>query len=197
MINAEEKLERFSASLLGETWQSSEEMIKKAESESTERILHASDKYAALAKKTIKEQTKAIRLKYVKTVAAGKLEAQQAVLLHRRELTDSLFENVEKRLLGFAASEKYGDYLCGLVEKCIKESGERNVTVRLSARDFDRRNELFGRLADVQTVKDPTIRLGGLKCTFAGSNVMYDCSFDTALEAQREAFGGYGEMMSE
>lgn len=185
MINSEEKLELFKSSVLRDVQKKSEKIIADAKKENADMIIGISDKYFAIAEKEREDGKNAIRARYSKIAQSSKAQARKDILSHRQLLVDRIFSSVEGRLKEFAASKDYAAYLQRSVRDCKADAGE----IRLSPKDFEKRDALLGDIASLYTVKsDESIFLGGLKLIPPGGKVVYDLSFDTALELQREGF---------
>lgn len=78
----------------------------------------------------------ALKIKKLKNerIFQCRIECQQQVLQKRRQLIDSLFENVAKMLEEFAASDNYRQYLIGSVSDC-KKYLDGATGIRLFERD--------------------------------------------------------------
>lgn len=191
MINAEEKLERFSAGLLGDTWKRAEEIVDEAEKKSTDTILGASERFSAQAKETLREKSREIHSKYERVAAAERFSSQKELLAYRQELTDRVFEETADKLLRFSDTPEYGERMREIVSRCAAGNAVSEKQLRLSVRDYGRRKEMFGALLDdFEAVCDKSIRLGGIKIVCGA--VMMDYSYDAALEDRKNGFRAFG-----
>lgn len=185
MINSEEKLELLKSSVLSEVQRKSEKIIAGAKQEKAKIILDISDKHYVTAEKEIESGKSAIAGKYAKQSQSQRIRARKDILMHRRELVEKIFSGVEKRLRDFVQSPEYADFLRRAVVGCEAQISE----IRLSGADYERRGELLGELAESYTVsRDDAVFLGGVRLVPKSGGMVYDLSFDTALEIERERF---------
>lgn len=185
MINSEEKLEQFKSSVLKEVQRKSEKIISDAKQENAKMIIDISDRHFIIAEKQIEEGKAVILSKYSGEVQSCKVKARKELLSHRLQLVEKVFGAVEQKLKDFAASGEYPGYL----QKLVRESGVQAGEIKLSAKDYERCTELLGEFAKSFAVScDDALYLGGLKLIPQGGSIVYDFSFDTALELQREGF---------
>ena len=185
MINSEEKLELLKSSVLSEVQRKSEKIIAGAKQEKAKMILDISDRHYVTAEKEIESGKSAIAGRYAKQLQSQRTLARKDILMHRRGLVEKIFSGVEKRLGEFAQSPEYAQYIRRAVDSCEAELSE----IRLSGADYERRDELLGELAKSYTVScDDAIFLGGVRLIPKSGGMVYDLSFDTALEIERERF---------
>lgn len=185
MIGSEEKLELFKSSVLKDVKKETEKIISDAKKENADMIIGMSDRYFAAAEKEREDGKAAIRAEYAKKTQSCKAQSRKDILSHRQQLVDRIFASVTQRIREFTATKEYPEYLRRVVKDCKAKAGE----IKLSEVDYENRDALLGDIASAYIIScDDSIFLGGLKLIPQGEKVVYDLSFDTALELQKERF---------
>lgn len=187
MAEDRNKLEHFKNAVFAEADKKADKIIKQAQDtvEKNKEDLKKSIKRKERAEfSKIDKNTEA---RMIKEISAKKLESNRNVLLHRQQIADKVFENVQNTLDEFRNSENYKDYLLKLVKSCTEKFPDNKGVVIIGKTD-EKYKDMLEKASGLEVQIKPTITLGGLMVSFADINVMLDCTFDSALEEEKENF---------
>lgn len=187
MAEEKNKLEHFKNAVFAEAEKRADSIVEQAQK--------TVDKNKKKIKKTIKTTENAEFLKIdkdtqariIREISAKKLNSNRNILLHRQQLSDKIFANVEKRLSDFRNSDKYEDYLLKLVKSSAEKFPDEKGFVFIGKAD-EKYKEMLEKASGFNVEIKPSITLGGLIVVFSGINVVLDSSFDSALEEEKENF---------
>lgn len=118
-------------------------------------------------------------------------ELKKSVLTHRNNLITEFFDETEKRLRQFAASEDYPAYLKRSLEK-IRASIALDSATLIYARACD--VDIVRTLTSCEVAADSSIQLGGLRALCRSKNVLCDVTLDMALSDEKRLFTEKSEL---
>lgn len=171
-----------------------EAVLSKAEAHGMHVIAEAGKKRAAALEQAYQQVArdatagveKRLRTEHDKELASLAGRAQRDLLLYRTELVDGMFARVEKQLADFAAGGGYAAWFAAKLQAHAANLDACEAAV-LYVRPADAaRGELFQMRPGLRVEQDARIRLGGF--LLACGNVLFDESFDAALDEARKAF---------
>ena len=125
----------------------------------------------------------------VREIARQENAMRQELLLHREELTGKVFDAVSKRLLAFAATSQYRDFLLETASSLCGLFPQEGSVLLVAPRDLPFADDLakaFGKGCRVEA--SDAIRLGGLQCQNQEAGLFADETLDSKLEDQRAWF---------
>lgn len=178
------KLEKFNESVNAEVEEHIGKMMDEVKQASMESLKKAEDDALLEAYNKIQRAVKDIEAEYRRNYALEEQKFRMDSLRHREELSQRIFDHVEKKLTDFVSSEKYGDYLMRTAEA---EKLSESSVVAVSARDMkyvEKIREKYG----CQIKADESIEIGGLMFIDPELGMMIDKTFDSALEDQKKTF---------
>lgn len=126
---------------------------------------------------------------YLRDVSKAELNMKKAVIEHRDELADRVFDTVEKRLAEFREDQKYVNLLVkNLLLMHVSDGSE----IFLSPDDMKYADTLKKAIpsCNAEFSPDDKIRLGGLLVYNSEKGIISDKTFDSAVEEQRRVFTG-------
>lgn len=187
MSEKSEKLKKFIEAVNGEVEARVAEILTEAENEKKRIISAAEKKGSDEAERYLEDKKRNTGRDLLREVSAAELEVKRSVLLHREKLTDTLFEDVKKRIADY---RKTPDYIKKLEKMLADAKIDTAAEIMLAPEDMGLADRLAKQLsADNAVFKaDANIRLGGLAVFFKEKGIVIDKTFDLALEEQRSEF---------
>lgn len=137
----------------------------------------------------IHAEQSAAEAKFKKEFSRCDFEIAQAVRLHRKELIDGFFADIESELSRFSESENYEKHLKAAIAKAESELGSDFVIL---ARERD--VEILKKLTNREVRADRSIKLGGICALDESRGLFCDYSLDKALNDEKNAFSGRSEL---
>ena len=138
----------------------------------------------------IQDQVSQIKGSSVREIARRENEMRQALLRHREELTEQVFDGVRARLADYAATGQYQASLLATAAALGREFPQEGSLLLVRKEDLplaDRLAEAFAKGCQVQA--SDSIQLGGLQVQNQEAGLFADETLDAKLEDQRAWFG--------
>lgn len=189
----EQKLEKFSESVNSEVREHISKIIDEANMLSSEKLEKAENDALLDAYNKIQKAVKEAEAKYRKMYALEEQKFRVDTLLHREELSNKIFSDVEKKLYDFVESDKYGDYLMNIVEG---EKLSDDAVIAVSSKD-EKYGEAIKKKYGYDLKLDNSIKIGGIMLIDSKQGFIIDNTFDSALEEQKKAFSSRYSFKSE
>ena len=139
----------------------------------------------------IQKQTSEITQKLRKEYSQNKLALKKQRLQRRQQLKDGLFQNVEQKLLDFAQTDAYQQWLLKKLQSLCDNIKGTKILLLLAKRDMGMENALQQILPRAVIQTDASIKLGGFKIIDKENSVIYDETFESKLAGQQKAFLAY------
>jgi V/A-type H+-transporting ATPase subunit E len=123
-----------------------------------------------------------------KIASVTEVEMRNRLLQAKEELVDAAFAKVLTKLKDFVTTAEYQRYLLKLVEKVVKDIGQKDLVIQINARDqtwltqdvLDRQSKkLRGQIKISDQVED---FIGGFKIQTADGKMTYDSTIDNKLK---------------
>ena len=195
MPELKDRIEKLGNSILTVAENKADEIISKAQQQADELLVQAREQYRRSEESEIAEDRQKSHTRYAKELSKSDFAAHKSVLNHRRELVESLFENIRKKLEGFVNSSEYGIFVRRLAEKADKEMPLGKDCVIYMGRNDKQLAENIAEEFGISFAVDRNIDIGGLSVYYPSENVYLDYTLDLALEQQRNAFvAGHSEL---
>lgn len=187
MLNETEKLARFKAAVNTEAEGKVNKILSEAETEKRARLDKAEKSIEDYKRSEIQRIDKEERQRFTREVSAAELETQREILLHRCQLADKVFENVEERLAQYRMSGEYEQWLLSAAVKAKSSYSGESGTFYVSPTDMKYGDKIKNSTGfDVQP--EATILLGGIMLRLENINVLLDGTFDSAVEEEKRKF---------
>ncbi len=181
------KLERFISAVNDEIDVKASAILAKAEEEKNKIISAAETEAEKAAEEYTVQSRKKNGNKFVKELSRAELDMKRDILRRREELTDKVFEAVEKRLAEYRTTNSYAD---GLIKTLLLMNVSRGAEIRLAEEDmkYVPALEKIIKAEGVTFVSDSSVKLGGFSVYYAEKGIIIDKTFDLAAEEQKNAF---------
>lgn len=183
-ITEQEKLDRFNTAVNKRVDIQIDEIMKSAEKEKKAVLEEAENKALTDSENLIQTEIKKIESKYKSKYAQVEQDNKRNVLIHRNELVEKIFSNVEKKILDFKNSDKYEQYLVN----CIKNADIDDTTeILINNNDMKYKDVLIKTLGRHCSFKeDNSIEMGGM--LIVNGSDLTDKTLDTTLLEERKKF---------
>lgn len=154
-----------------------------------EKIKEAEKKGKLDSEKYISDKLEAKKNEETSKVAKLMQEGQKELFLKRMEMTESVFNKAEEKLIKYTQTDEYSHKLIDSAKAISEIFGDKNCTLNISEKDLgnaDKISALFSGKAEVTA--DKSIKIGGIKGYCSELNIIADETLDSKLAAQREWF---------
>lgn len=138
---------------------------------------------AAIIAQARQEAAKRVR----QAAAHASREAKHKLLRERARLTEDIFAAARQKLLDFAATPAYEDYLLHCVAQLKQVMPAQPCILYLRPQDLSYASQLRT-VWNTEIAQDDTLYLGGARAVCAQCSLVADQTLDDALDAQREWF---------
>lgn len=182
-----EKLQKFIDAVNYEIEGKVNDMLAEAEQERKTILDEAKRESKETAERHMDVGAKKTGSQYVRDISKAELNMKKTVLRHREELTEQIFEVVEKRLTEYRGDPKYVDML---VKELLLTHVSDGAEVFLAPEDMKYADTLKKaiRSDNVTFSPDEKIKLGGLSVYNKEKGTISDKTFDLAVEEQKRSF---------
>ena len=137
----------------------------------------------------IRAEQSAAESRFKKELSRCDFEIERAVRIHRKELIEAFFEEIERDLQGFAESSDYDGYLKNSIKKAEAELGGDCVILARPA-DVNK----LAKLTKLDVRERRSIMLGGICAVNEERGLFSDYTLDKALEDEKNAFSSHSEL---
>lgn len=179
-----EKLDRFVNSVNNEVDEKINKIISEAEIQKSHQMKKTEDEELLNAYNKIQKSVGDIELKYRRMLALKQQQLKTDSLRQRENLAQKIFDAVKKQICEFTNSEKYENYLLGLVKN---EKVNKNFIIMISEKDLKYSVALHD-ISGCKVETDSDIVMGGILIVDTENGIAIDKTFDSAIEEQRKKF---------
>ena len=187
MIDEAQKLRRFKDAVYTEAEGKVNKIISDARQDKSARLKMAEADVRSRTAAEIQRIDKEESQRLTKESSAARLEAQRRVLLHRSGLSDKVFESVKRKLADFRSGGGYAGWLESAVNAAKRRYPGESAEIDLALCD-EKYAGALKKASGFEVRLSPSILLGGVSIRFDEINVVLDCTFDSAVEEERESF---------
>lgn len=189
MVYDKEKLSAFSSAVKRETDSKIEQLKREVEEyEKAELEKVREDQYNRMFT-YMQDQVQIIKSKYRQSITKFELESKRNLFVYRNQLTEQVFEQVQKRLLDFTKTADYQDFLLKQIQAAMKEFPCQTGVILLAKEDMSLANQIKTAISNVTTVEaDSKNHLGGFTIVNREQGLVADKTFQTALEEEKQQF---------
>ena len=177
MPNSEEKVSKFVQAITAYAEEQRDKILREAEAFKMERLQKAEEEVLTESYKLIQQETVQIRNEGVREMSRRDLAARKDVLARRRQIMDEVFSKAEQKLLEYASSPDYPDYLEKQLKQMVQFFPVGETVYAVSLRDA----VLVNRLSSL-------CPLGGRRATNPINGQIVDNTLDSKLRSQHEWF---------
>lgn len=194
MENDKEKLGRFIDAVNSETDKQVQDILAEAREERDRIILAAAASAESTGQRSLEENLKMIRSKYIRETSKAELEMKKQTLGTREELTAKLFDSVIKKLEEFVKTEEYPK----LLEKRLKEETDlEGASICLAPRDMGLAKRLKKACGGITVTADDSVRYGGFFILRPSKGTVADRTFDCVLKEQQSLFSSKNILLAD
>ncbi len=164
-------------------------MRSEVEQLKEEKIKEAEKKGKYDSEKYIKDKLEETRNKETSKLAKLMQESQKKLFLERAEMTESIFEKAEKKLIEYTNTADYKDSIIESAKSISELFKNNDCIIYVNEKDLGNADALCSVFSgNAEVLADKTIRIGGIKGYCKAMNIVADETLDSKLCAQREWF---------
>ncbi len=125
----------ISNEVIGDVQKEAEALIQTAETQAKDALKVAKEQADQNYEAIVTQATAKAEAEKRKIASVTEVEARNQLLQTKEELVDVVFAKAVARVKNFVETDDYHDFLLKLVEKMVKEIGQKNVVVQVNAKD--------------------------------------------------------------
>lgn len=185
----QDKLIAFENAVLGETNREIQEIENELRSIEDAEMKKAQDAEYNELFVYMQQQVQDIKASYKKQITKARLTAKQDLLKYRNQMVDELFTMASDKILLFANSPAYPDYVLEKLQAALEEMPGDELTISVRAEDvslFQAKLPAYTRITTV--CEDPQNLLGGFSLINSQAGLLLNCRLQTALEDKKPQF---------
>lgn len=178
----------ISNEVIGDVQKEAEALIQTAETQAKESLKTANEQADQNYQAIVSQATAKAEAEKRKIASVTEVETRNRLLQTKEELVDVAFEKAIARVKNFVKTEEYRDYLLKLVEKMVKEIGQKDVVVQVNAKDKewltqDMLNRVGKKLRAEVVLSDYSEDwIGGCRIQTSDDKIIYDGTIDNRLQ---------------
>jgi len=183
----DENLRRFSAAVYGDVEDKVNEILMEAENEKKSILDEAARESEESAEKFYNNNIKKHANKYVSDITKAELGMKKDILKHKEELTNKVFEVIQKRIEDYRSTPEYVQTLMKTLNSANAPNGS-DVYISLCDMKYADTLKKASGMSDTVFIPDENIKLGGLSVYNKDRGVISDKTFDRILDEQKRLF---------
>lgn len=189
MATIEERYKMIEASVMREAQEKADTLTKQKESFRKNALAKAEDEVLREMYSRIQDEISDIRGDATRTVSREEAKYRQNLLLRREEITRAVFQQVRTRLIAYARTEEYKDFMLQLAKEMSGKYPLDNSVVLIRADDYHMAAEMDKIFhGKCRILADDAIRIGGIKLMNQSVGIFVDETLDGRLEDQKPWF---------
>lgn len=193
MADEKNKLRHFKDAVYAEAEEKANSILKEAERLTEQKKAEVEGAVKQNEAACFLKIDKNTQTRIIKETSAEQLNSNRNILLHRKKLSEKVFDAVQSKLEQFRNSSDYESYLIDLVKSAVNKYPNEKGTVYIGKADEKFKTSLE-KASGLQVNIKPAVMLGGLIVSFADINIMLDCTFDSAVTQEKEDFCNNSEL---
>lgn len=184
MPNINQKLDRFTATILSAASEETERSMQEMRALRDAALQDAEDKVLLEAYQYIHSEVGRIKGESGRLVSRRMLDNKRALALRREEIAQEVLGLVGKKIAAFTATPAYRDRLEGLLREALERlDGAADLQLFLRPDDMALAERLRPLLPAGSTLVPATFRMGGLIAQSQQLGLRVDSSFDSEAQA--------------
>lgn len=188
------KLERFTATILGDANRQSRQILEDVEKERRQRLTQAEQRLKVQMEREVEAGLAQVKKEMGQAVSQTMMEHKRELFAKRAQVVDRISQELRQKLEQWSKTPDYQRWLLRQFQKAMAALPEGREPVRLLCLPQDQaalEQALAGCGRLVQLEPGPDIRLGGLRLECPGCHMAIDCSLDQAFEQTRGHIAEY------
>jgi V/A-type H+-transporting ATPase subunit E len=187
-LSVKNGISAISNEVIGDVQKEAEALIQTAETQAKESLKTANEQADQNYQAIVSQATAKAEAEKRKIASVTEVETRNRLLQTKEELVDVAFEKAIARVKNFVKTEEYRDYLLKLVEKMVKEIGQKDVVVQVNAKDKewltqDMLNRVGKKLRAEVVLSDYSEDwIGGCRIQTSDDKIIYDGTIDNRLQ---------------
>jgi V/A-type H+-transporting ATPase subunit E len=134
-LSVKNGISAISNEVIGDVQKEAEALIQTAETQAKDALKVAKEQADQNYEAIVTQATAKAEAEKRKIASVTEVEARNQLLQTKEELVDVVFAKAVARVKNFVETDDYHDFLLKLVEKMVKEIGQKNVVVQVNAKD--------------------------------------------------------------
>ncbi len=193
MNNVDDKLEKFTRTVMMEVTQKRTEILKKAELDKNRAVEQKELDFLEVAYECIQREIRNARKDKHEQISRAVMERKRILFQKRSEIIEEVFSDLEKEIVAFIKSKDYEAFLLDRVKEGCATVGTGEIIVYLNATDMKMTKHIKDKLAKdleitIQIEEEVQDMIGGCKVLNKTKNMVIDFSMLNSIEKQREEF---------
>lgn len=148
------------------------------------------------AKEEIDAETEKLRREANKVLSAEQLSIRRTLSARNMELKNRLFEEVRQKIENFRKTDQYLIYLKTKLQEAVSFASGDEIRLYLDPSDAAYQKKLEEELS-VTLLFSETPFSGGIRAVIPGRNILIDCSFESLIREEQDAFIFHGGVTHE
>lgn len=189
--NLTEKLNTFTSLVLQDAQEKREKLLKNVEKVYSEKLDERENELLQNAYENIQQNIHDARKDANARVLHAEMDAKKRLILRREEIINEVMTLSRDKLIEFAKSDKYEEWLLAKIKKGLFEVGKGSKTIYISSDDI-KFKEIIEQIPEMArlTVEASPERdfIGGAKIINTDRKVAVDYSFKEMLSEQKQVF---------
>ena len=179
------KLERFTAAILGDANRQSRQILEDVEKERRQRLAQAEQRLRAQMEREVEASVARVKKEMGQAVSQTMMEHKRELFAKRAQLVARISQELRQKLEQWVETPEYGQWTARQLQKALAALPEGQEPVRLLCRPQDKTalEEALarcGRPGELES--EPDIRLGGLRLECPSCHMAIDCTLVDAFE---------------
>ncbi|HHW47855.1 MAG TPA: hypothetical protein GXX14_04445 [Clostridiaceae bacterium] len=187
-----DKLRYFNEVMLKDATAERDRILHQVKALSEERIAREKSKFQEEAELFLRKETTLAEIEKNSIISRAIIESKQLLAKTRNEIIETIYNDVENRLIEFVQKEEYIGYLSRQIIDSCSLAGEGKLIVYLCKRDMER---LKGLLEDIKPNLPQDVAfeqtgneiIGGCKILNQTAGIIVDNTFIKRLESSRDS----------
>lgn len=189
MATIEERFKLIEQSIMREAQERASALDAQKDNYRKNALAKAEDQILKEMYGKIQDEITDIKGSATRTVAKQEQHSRQSLLLRREEITRAVFVAVKARLVAYAKTEEYAEFMMALCKDMAGRYPLENSVVLLRRDDYHMSAEMdkiFG--GKCRIMADEAIQIGGIKLMNQSVGIFVDETLDGRLEDQKPWF---------
>lgn len=188
MPGIEEKLQSFSAIVLENANKQNEKKRAELEKEKDKLIDEKETELLEDAYEDIQKSVIQSRRENSERILKAEMDMKKELIMQREQIIDKVFDDVEQKLMEFAASPEYECWLVKRAAAAAAEIGEGSKDVYVSNKDIKFKSALEKGVGGIKVCGTDEDFIGGVRVINTDKNICVNYSMKDMLEEKRGTF---------
>ncbi|MDO4742901.1 MAG: V-type ATP synthase subunit E [bacterium] len=115
-------------------------------------------------------------------------EYNKKVILHRNQISDSIFNSVSEKLYSFCKTKAYEEFISRSIKNALLKLNDKTLTVFIKPGDVTAATVVQKACSGISLKEDPSIIIGGLSAINADGTIFINDTLDARFDEQKRWF---------